>query len=166
MYLPEDFQISSVQTMHESIERWNFATLITPENHGKFHITHLPLLLKRDLGRLGTLNGHMARANEHGEALAGSPKSVALFHGPHAYISPRWYRTPQTVPTWNYLVIHAVGFPRILSHDEPVEAHLRDLVQYHEGTGLGAWKVDTLSAQTLAALKGAIVMLRDASVSS
>ena len=51
----------------------------------------------------------------------------------------------------------SVGRPRILSHDESVEALLRDLVQYHEGTGPDTWMIDAVSAQTLTALKQAIV---------
>lgn len=90
-----------------------FATLITSTPHGEPHITHLPLLLEDD----GTLTGHMARANPHWQAFADG-HSVAVFHGPHAYISPNWYVDPaREVPTWNYAVVHAHGRPELIESE-------------------------------------------------
>ena len=113
MYTPESFKVSDLQTLHLDMERWNFATLITPEAEGGLQVTHLPLLLKRDAGGLGILAGHMAKANAHWKAFNADRESLAIFHGPHAYISPRWYHTDQAVPTWNYVVVHAFGRPRL-----------------------------------------------------
>ncbi len=44
--------------------------------------------------------------------------TLAIFHGPHAYVSPRWYRSAPAVPTWNYAVVHAHGPARLLNEDE------------------------------------------------
>jgi transcriptional regulator len=157
MYNPESFNISDLQTMHADIEQWNFATLITPDEEGELHVTHLPLLLKRDVGQFGVLAGHMAKANSHWKAFNTSQESLAIFHGPHAYISPRWYSTDQAVPTWNYVVVHAFGMPRVLQGTENMEAHLRWLIHYHEGTGPESWRPEKLSQETYAALMKAIV---------
>jgi transcriptional regulator len=70
--------------------------------------THLPLLLNRDEGEFGTLYGHLARANPHWQALEGR-RVLAIFSGPHAYVSPTWYATRPAVPTWNYAAVHAEG---------------------------------------------------------
>ena len=45
---------------------------------------------------------------------AGAGEALALFQGPHAYISPSWYTVQPSVPTWNYAVVHAYGVPRII----------------------------------------------------
>ena len=157
MYTPENFKVSDLQTMHTDMEQWNFATLITPDTEGELQVTHLPLLLKRDAGRLGTLAGHMAKANAHWKAFNESRKSLAIFHGPHAYISPRWYSTDVAVPTWNYVVVHAFGMPRAQQGTETMEAHLRQLIHYHEGMGPESWRPDKLPQETYAALLKAIV---------
>lgn len=157
MYNPESFNISDLQTMHADIEQWNFATLITPDEEGELHVTHLPLLLKRDVGQFGVLAGHMAKANSHWKAFNTSQESLAIFHGPHAYISPRWYSTDQAVPTWNYVVVHAFGMPRILQETESIDVHLRQLIDYQEGTEPKSWRLEKLSQETYAALTKAIV---------
>ena len=157
MYTPENFKVSDLQTLHADMERWNFATLITPDAEGEFQVTHLPLLLKRDAGHLGTLAGHMAKANPHWRAFNADRETLALFHGPHAYISPRWYHTDQAVPTWNYVVVHAFGRPRLVQGTESMQAHLMQLIQLHEGTGPSSWRPEKLSQETFAALLQAIV---------
>lgn len=93
------------------IRAWPFATLITTAG-GEPHITHLPLLLEGD-----HLTGHMARANPHWQTFAAG-HTVAVFHGPHAYISPSWYVAPEkAVPTWNYATVHVQGTPVLI--DDP-----------------------------------------------
>lgn len=157
MYTPENFKVSDLQTMYADMERWNFATLITPDAEGELQVTHLPLLLKRDAGSLGVLAGHVAKANPHWRAFNAARETLAIFHGPHAYISPRWYHTDQAVPTWNYVVVHAFGMPRVLHGAEGMAAHLRQLIHYQEGTRPEAWYPEKLPQETYAALLKAIV---------
>ena len=157
MYTPENFKVSDLQTMHADMERWNFATLITPDAEGDLQVTHLPLLLQREAGRLGMLAGHMAKANAHWKAFITPRESLAIFHGPHAYISPRWYRTDEAVPTWNYVVVHAFGMPRVVQESESMEAHLRQLIHFHEGTGPESWRPEKLPRETFAELMKAVV---------
>ncbi len=47
--------------------------------------------------------------------------------GPHAYISPSWYRTGPAVPTWNYAAVHVTGRLCPLADGEQVAAMLRAL---------------------------------------
>ena len=157
MYTPENFKVSDLQILHTDMEQWNFATLVTPGTEGNLQVTHLPLLLKRDAGRLGVLAGHMAKANTHWQAFNATRDSLAIFHGPHAYISPRWYHTDEAVPTWNYVVVHAFGRPRLVQGTESIQAHLMQLIQLHEGTGPSSWRPEKLSQETYAALLKAIV---------
>ena len=157
MYTPEQFKVSDLPTLHADMERWNFASLITPDADGGPQVTHLPLLLNRNCGRFGVLAGHMARANHHWRVFSQSRGSLAIFHGPHGYISPRWYDSEIAVPTWNYVAVHTFGTPRLVEGTESMVAHLNELIRYHEGTETEAWRADRLPADTFAALLKAIV---------
>lgn len=110
LYTPPQFRAGSEAELQALIREYPFATLITAVAGAEPHITHLPLLLEAD----GSLSGHMARANPHWQAFAAG-QTVAVFHGPHAYISPRWYADPaREVPTWNYSVVHVHGRPVLI----------------------------------------------------
>lgn len=113
MYVPQAFQESDPATLHDLIERHSFGLLVSQHDGAPF-ATHLPFLLDRSSGPFGTLLGHVARANPQWQHSAGQ-SVLAVFSGPHAYISPTWYESQRVVPTWNYVAVHAYG--RI----EPVE---------------------------------------------
>ena len=157
MYTPENFKVSDLSTLQADMERWNFATLITPDREGELQVTHLPLLLDRDAASLGVLAGHVAKTNPHWRAFSRSHESLAIFHGPHAYISPRWYSTHVAVPTWNYVVVHAFGVPRLVDETQSMEAHLMRLIRRHEGTGTESWRPDKLPRETYTELLKGIV---------
>lgn len=107
MYIPEHFIVSEVGILHDFIRRYSFGLLVT-SIEGEPFATHLPLLLDPRQGTHGTLLGHVAKTNPHGRFFTDTT-SLAVFSGPHAYISPTWYETPNTVPTWNYTVVHVYG---------------------------------------------------------
>ena len=110
LYVPRHFGNQSQDDALKVIRDWPFATLITTSACGEPHITHLPLLLLEE----GQLTGHMARANAHWQAF-GQGHTVAVFQGPHAYISPLWYDDPAAnVPTWNFAVVHVHGQPQLV----------------------------------------------------
>ncbi len=117
--------------------------------------THVPLLLKRDEGRFGTLYGHVARANPHVK-LFGS-EALAVFSGPHAYVSPTWYsdRTAN-VPTWNYVAVHCAGTPVVYEGD--VREHLSEMVGRYEGTD--GWSFGELAPEVQETMPRGIVGFR------
>src|SRR5689334_3134914 len=96
MYLPSSFEQSDLPTLHAFIRQYSFATLISP--HEGVQVTHLPVLLRPQAEGRGALVGHVARANAHWRAFDGARRSVCVFHGPHAYISPSWYQDLPAVP--------------------------------------------------------------------
>lgn len=109
MYTPRHFAAHNREQALRIVQEYPFATLITSADGAPAHVTHLPLTLEE-----GQLWGHMARPNPHWPAFAGG-RTVAIFHGPHQYISPRWYENPHdNVPTWNYAAVHVHGRPQIL----------------------------------------------------
>lgn len=109
MYIPRHF-VGDEATARELIAGYPFAILVTGGAAG-VHVTHLPLLLDE----AGTaLVGHVARPNPHWQAFEGGA-TVAVFQGPHAFVSRGWYRDPaDNVPTWNYAAVHASGRPVIV----------------------------------------------------
>ena len=106
MYVPAAFAEHDRSKLHEFMRRHSFALLTSRSQEGLI-ASHLPLLFDPEIGALGGLHGHMARANSHWRRVEG--EVLAVFSGPHAYISPSWYEEEGTVPTWNYTAVHAYG---------------------------------------------------------
>ena len=140
MYTPRSYRNDDLAQLHAFIRRYNFATVFTHWG-GESFATHLPFLVDEQRGRFGTLIAHMAKANPHWSAFAGAAPSLAVFLGPHAYISPAWYEEQATVPTWNYAVVHATGTPRLVVETEPLRAMVLRLVDTHEAPLGHPWDV-------------------------
>jgi transcriptional regulator len=128
MYNSAHFREERLPVLHELVRRAPFATLVTLGPEG-LAADHLPMLLDAEASPLGTLRGHVARANPVWRVHAPAAGALAIFQGPSAYVTPAWYRTKQetgrVVPTWNYVVVHAHGPLRVV--DDP--AWLRGLVE-------------------------------------
>jgi transcriptional regulator len=113
VYIPPSFWVDDVAVLYEFVDEYSFATLVTVSGGVPF-ATHLPLLLDRESG---VILGHLAKANPHWEAFGAGAEALAIFHGPHAYISPTSYAAAPAVPTWNYAAVHVYGTPRLLADD-------------------------------------------------
>jgi transcriptional regulator len=140
MFIPQHFAESDPAKLHDLIERYSFGLLVS-EVEGVPFVTHVPFLLDRTAGPHGTLIGHVSRANPHWRELAGKT-ALAVFSGPHAYVSPTWYEAENVVPTWNYVAVHAYG-PVQLVEDKPA---ILDIVQrsvtVYEASMPRPWKLD------------------------
>jgi transcriptional regulator len=99
--------------------------------NGELNVSHVPIMLDRKKGQYGALVWHMANLNLHAHKLDGVENTLCIFHGPHAYISPAWYKNHPSVPTWNYAVVHAYGAPCKISAEE-LSNDLAWMVSYHE----------------------------------
>ncbi len=151
MYLPPHFSWTDPANHLAFCRAHPFATLVATGDQG-LEAQHLPLLADHEEGRL-VLRGHAALGNPIWKAA----HALAIFTGPHAYVSAAWYDAPDTVPTWNYLAIHAAG---------PVHA-ITDLTEIrHYFTRLGAadpqraaWE-DRLSDAAFARLSAAVHWFR------
>jgi transcriptional regulator len=162
IYLPDVFHETDRDALHALIESYSFATLISPGSTEPM-ITHLPLLLDRGRGAQGTLIGHVARANPHWRTLQEQPDTTAIFHGPHAYVSPSWYGVHPSVPTWNYAVVHAAGQARLIHEPQALEQITRRLVDAFESPRPEPWRMDLPSdfhLQMLGAIVGFEIEIR------
>ncbi|HSG69635.1 MAG TPA: FMN-binding negative transcriptional regulator, partial [Planctomycetaceae bacterium] len=152
MYNPASFVQNDLPTLHSFIARHSFATLISQSADGP-DVSHLPLLLDCEQNRL---LGHFARANPHWQTLDGQ-SVLAVFHGPHAYISPAWYEVPNTVPTWNYAVVHVRGLCQIVEDRAQTREILERTVQTFEADRPNPWSIDEVEPELLAKLISSIV---------
>lgn len=132
LYIPEHFRVASFDDQVAFIERNGFADLVSASSTGELHVSHVPLLPRREGGKLFLL-GHVARANPHWQALESAASVLAVFWGPHAYVSPTWYQNHPSVPTWNYAVVHAHARARLVEEAELHEALLELSASYEAG---------------------------------
>jgi transcriptional regulator len=142
MYLPPKFKVIDSTTINKFIRSHSFAQLITNVN-GVPYASHIPLLLEQG-GTHGRLLGHVARANKQWEGFDGKAKALAVFNGPHAYISPNWYISKNIVPTWNYVSIHAYGKPKIISDQINSIDIMRRIISFYENDDTSKWSMDKL----------------------
>lgn len=138
VYIPKHFVESNVTRLHALIHAYNFSTLICARQDD-VEVSHLPLLLD---ARRNVLIGHMARANPQWRMFSPEQDVLAIFHGPHHYVSPRWYASHPSVPTWNYAVVHAYGRPRLIEERGLLEPLVRNLAVHHEAGETHPWVMD------------------------
>jgi transcriptional regulator len=142
MYTPTFNQIADRAVLIEAMQAYSFAILFgpqsSPEAAAPLAATHLPLVVK-DEGPHGLLEGHFAHANRHWQALAGR-ETLAVFAGPHSYVSPALYVDPLSVPTWNYIAVHAYGTLELVEDEACKEALLAGLIRAHEPAFAEKWR--------------------------
>ena len=155
MYVPASFAVSDEKTLESFIERYDFATLTSSSSAGLV-ASHIPIMFRRSAGK-AVLIGHLARANDQWRQFDGRTEALAIFHGPHAYVSPTWYATSPAVPTWNYAAVHVYGKPRAREEADFTVAALRDLVARHEGSRAKPWRTEDLAGEFFEKLAKAIV---------
>jgi transcriptional regulator len=159
MYLPKHFEASE-PTGREIMQAHGWALLITTGEDGAPFCTHLALLWQDDGSAHGSLIGHLARANPHWKLFARDAASLAIFWGPHAYVSPTWYAPGPKVPTWNYVTVHAYGRPQVVEDTQGALDILAKLSAVYEGSGPDAWGLDRLPPGNAEAQSKGIVAFR------
>ena len=154
MYVPDMFREDRTDVLHEAVRTIGFATLITDG----LEANHLPMLLQD--GEQGlVLRGHVARANPVWKK--GDGAALAIFLGPHAYVSPNWYpskaETGKAVPTWNYITVHARGAIRWVQDADWLRTHVGALSAAHEAGREQPWSIADAPASYIDGLVRAIV---------
>lgn len=139
MYIPKHFQISDQQDAIDFIRRFSFGALVTVQN-GLPIATHIPFTLKTEGDKL-TLTSHIAVANPQGKTLL-NDKVLVIFTEPHAYISPSHYEKELSVPTWNYIAVHAYGKITLIDNDDAKLAMLEDMIRfYNDAAYMQQWQI-------------------------
>jgi len=136
MYIPAlnkfDDQLEAVSFM----QRYSFATIVTVK-HGVPAATHLPFIVTQKDGNI-VLKSHFAKANPQSSDIINS-RVLVIFTEPHAYISPKHYEKEESVPTWNYLAVHAYGNGILLDSEADKTALLKESIECFDAGYLNQW---------------------------
>ncbi|MBD3107526.1 FMN-binding negative transcriptional regulator [Bacillus sp. AGMB 02131] len=154
MYIPKHFEINDRDMIYEMIEKYSFAMLFSQHN-GEPYATHLPLLLNKEEQ---ALYGHFALPNGQWKD-AGEQQVLAIFHGPHCYISPSWYETKKAVPTWNYVAVHVYGKLELLEDSQVIYNSLNDSVRKYERSDSG-YTLDEVDPKLIEGMSKGIVAFK------
>ena len=146
MYIPSHFQIEDVKIAYDVIKQYGFATLFSQHNGAPF-ATHLPLNLDKEKQYL---YGHFARSNPQWKDIS-NQMVLAVFHGPHCYISPSWYETDKAVPTWNYVTVHVYGEVELIDDERELMESLHELVLKYEAPE-STYKSENVDADFIAGM--------------
>ena len=144
MYVPAHFEETRLEVLHDLVRNHPLATLVTLDRSG-LNANHIPMELDPGPESLGTLRGHVSRANPVWRDFSCDVAALAIFQGPEVYITPSWYQTKQesgkVVPTWNYAVVHAYGPLRIVEDPVWLRALVERLTNRHEAQREEPWEV-------------------------
>ena len=154
MYIPKHFELTDTTTMHDLMRQFSFATIVSVLEGVPF-ATHMPVVVRPELGEFGTLRTHIARANPQWNSFSSKSEILVIFQGDHTYISPKWYKTHPSVPTWNYVTVHAYGRPKIVEEPELVRELLDELIGSYEGSE--GWNSSHLSERYMDGMMCGIV---------
>lgn len=151
MYIPDLYLNENQAEVEQFLHENGFAILVNQTN-GKLWGTHTPLFLETTSKGNKILGGHISKANPQAENFTEGDEVLAIFSGPHTYISSSWY-DHENVPTWNYIAVHVYGKLRLLNYEESV-ASLAKLVKKYEKNQENPVKVEELSETTMLQARG------------
>ena len=160
MYVPTHFAETRVDVAHDLIRAHPFGALIVLASDG-LNANHIPFEIDPEPAPLGTLRGHVARANPVWRDVSQQVDALAIFQGPHTYVSPAWYATKKeggkVVPTWNYAVVHAHGALRVIDDRAWLRQFVERLTNRYEAPRRDPWKVTDAPADFIDTMVQAIV---------
>ncbi|NIR52069.1 FMN-binding negative transcriptional regulator [candidate division KSB1 bacterium] len=130
MYVPKYFKKIEQSLIDEFVRHTDFAIIVNSENNTPL-ATHIPIEIVQN-GDDKFIYGHFARGNRQWRTFDADQDVLVILAGPHTYVSPRWYNHIN-VPTWNYMVVHIYGKPRIIHERSELYAMVKRLVDKYEG---------------------------------
>ncbi len=160
MYSPSHFDERRPQLLHGLMEQHPLATLVAVTARG-IEANHIPLIFEPKGGTLGSLKGHIARANSLWRDITAGSEVLAVFQGASHYISPNWYPSKRehgkVVPTWNYTVVHARGRISWIHDAAWLRAFLEGLTDRHERPYASRWRLSDAPPDYIEQMLAAIV---------
>ncbi|WP_307470937.1 FMN-binding negative transcriptional regulator [Cytobacillus purgationiresistens] len=140
MYTPKPFMMDDKKEQFDLIKMNSFAILFSQEENGPM-ATHLPFYLEERSGQADVLLGHFGKQNPHWQHL-NNEEVLVVFNGPHAYISPTWYKDEKSVPTWNYTAVHVYGKVRLIEDKNELVDLLKKSIEFNEAQFDAPWQAD------------------------
>jgi len=156
MYNLPYFKEGDEQVVLQFMREHPFVFLSGVDGENKPVATQVPVFIDEKDGKL-FLTGHIMRNNDHHKAFEKNSNVLAVFTGPHVYVSATWYDNPHQASTWNYMSVHVKGKIRFGDNDDLV-AILKRLTLHYENNNTASTTVfDNLSSSYKEPLLKAIV---------
>lgn len=153
MHIPNYYKNENLEDVKNFLIGNSFGILINQTN-GKLTGTHIPMELDKDKNGDDVLVGHISKANPQWGNFNKNEEILAIFNGPHAYVSSSWYEK-ENVPTWNYIAVHIYGKIKIIEGEELLDS-LKKLVDKYERNSENPVSVEKMSSRTLKQINGII----------
>jgi len=153
MYIPPKYRQTDTEEVKHFLKENAFGILVS-RGDGRPLATHIPMELEKDKEGQAWLVGHVAKANPHWQDFETHPEVLAIFNGPHAYISSSWYQEEE-VPTWNYIAVHIHGRLETLSEEQLLQS-LHRLVTKYEAGSKEPVRLDDLGPATMRQIRGIV----------
>ena len=153
MYIPDIYKNENQEDITAFLKQNSFGILINQTN-GKLWATHIPLELQTNKEGKTILEGHISKENPQWHGFTENDQILAVFSGPHSYISPSWY-DHENVPTWNYIAVHVYGRIKIIEGDAVIES-LKKLVDKYEQNSENPVRIEDLSKKTMMQARGIV----------
>ena len=153
MYIPSTNKFEDIDAVLAFMQQFSFGTIINIKE--AFPIaTHLPFIVTKE-GDTVKIVSHFALGNEQWKYLEHS-KSLIIFSEPHAYISPTHYDAHESVPTWNYISVHAYGQAKIITDEKDCLKIIESTLKTYEPSYMQQW--GTLSEKYISNMMKGIVV--------
>ena len=153
MYIPDIYKNENKEEINKFIQENSFGILINQTN-GKLWATHIPLELDTNKNGDSILFGHLSKENPQWEGFIENNEVLAVFSGPHSYISSSWY-DHENVPTWNYIAVHVYGTIKIIDAEAAIEV-LKKQVDKYEQKYENPTRIENLSKKTMLQARGIV----------
>jgi transcriptional regulator len=153
MYTPEIYKNENREEINAFLHTNSFGILVN-QTEGRLCATHIPMLLTTNESGDSILQGHLSKENPQSNGFLENDTVLAIFSGPHSYISSSWY-DHENVPTWNYLAVHIYGKIKIVEGDGVAQS-LKSLVDKYEQHSDNPIRIENLSPKTMLQVRGIV----------
>lgn len=153
MFTPDIYKNENQEEIKAFLHKNSFGILIN-QTEGKLCATHIPLELDTNKEGAAILCGHISKENPQWKGFAANDQVLAVFSGPHSYISSSWY-DHENVPTWNYIAVHVYGKIKIIEGEAVIES-LKKLVDKYEKNSENPVRLEDLSRKTMMQTRGIV----------
>jgi transcriptional regulator len=153
MFIPHEYKNENLADVKSFLREHSFGILLS-QGDGRISGTHIPMELDIDENGNDVLVGHIAKANPQSKNLRNEEDILAIFNGPHSYISSSWYEE-ERVPTWNYVAVHIYGKVQIMEGPALIAA-LKKLVDKYEQHSKNPVSVAKMSSRTMKQVHGIV----------
>jgi transcriptional regulator len=160
MYQPPHHREDRLEVQHALIRSHPLGTLVTVGASGLV-ANALPFIIDATRGQFGTLQAHLARANNQWRDFDAKVDALVIFQGVESYITPSWYPTKQdggkVVPTWNYAIVQVSGPLQVIEDRDWLKTQIGALTALQEGRREEPWAVsDAPTSYVESQLKGIV----------